>query len=190
MTSGGSVLRRQAAEVYMFLNIRDMEVRPIVFDLTYPPGEIDYLEDGLRQRTDLHVDGRADLLGSVDEIRVRGKLTIEMEAACERCLESAIFPIAREFDLFYRPADGAEGRGELALREGEVELAFYEGDGLDLKEVLREQVLLALPMQKLCREGCKGLCPICGANRNQSPCSCVAEIVDERWAALRKLSAK
>ncbi len=175
----------------MFLNIRDMEIRPIVFDLTYSPGEIEDLEDGLMQRSGLPVEGKAELLKSVEEIRVRGKLAVELESACERCLEQAVFPVAREFDLFYRPAaQGPETHGERALKEGEIELAFYEGDGLDLKEVLREQVLLALPMQRVCQEGCKGLCPICGVNRNQTACTCVVEIVDERWAALRKLSAK
>lgn len=174
----------------MFLNVRDMEFRPIEYDLTYSPGEIEDLADGLKQRADLRVEGRAELLKSVDEIRVTGKLTAEFESACERCLELAVFPIATEFDLFYRPSDGSETQGELALREGEVEIAFYEGDGLDLKDVLREQVLLALPMQRLCREECKGLCSVCGMNRNQTTCDCVIEIVDERWAALRKLSTQ
>lgn len=174
----------------MFLNIRDMEFRPIEFDLTYSPGEIEDLADGLKQKSDLKVTGRAELLKSVDEIRVRGKLTVELESACERCLETAVFPIATEFDLFYRPSEESETHGELALKEGEIEIAFYDGDGLELEEILREQVLLALPMQRLCREGCKGLCPICGANQSQRTCNCVMEVVDERWAALRKLSTK
>jgi len=174
----------------MFLNIRDMEFRPIEFDLTYSPGEIEDLADGLKQNSDLKVTGRAELLKSVDEIRVRGRLTVELGSACERCLDAAVFPIATEFDLFYRPAEESETQGELALKEGEIEIAFYRGDGLELEEILREQVLLALPMQRLCREGCKGLCPVCGANRNQATCNCVMEVVDERWAALRKLSTK
>ncbi len=174
----------------MFLNVRDMEFRPIEFDLAYAPGEIEDLGDGLTQKSDLKVEGRAELLKSVDEIRVRGRLTVEVESACERCLDQAVFPIATEFDLFYRPSEESETQGEVVLKEGEIEIAFYDGDGLDLKDILREQVLLALPMQRLCREGCQGLCPLCGINRNQKACDCAIEIVDERWAALRKLSTQ
>jgi len=173
----------------MFLRVQDMEVRPIDFDLTFSPGEIDF-EDGLRQQSDLRVEGRAEYLSSVEEIRVRGGLTVELEGECGRCLEKAEFPLKSNFDLFYRPAESVEDAGEKALREGEIEIGFFAGDGLDLQEILREQVLLALPMQRLCREGCKGLCPICGVDRNERTCSCVAEIVDERWAALKKLAQR
>lgn len=174
----------------MFLNIRDMEVRPIVFDLTFAPGEIDSFDSELRQTTGLRVEGRADLLGSVEEIRIQGEFEVGLESDCERCLELAVFPIRRQFDLYYSPEESTPEAGEVALKAGEVEIAFYDGDGLDLKEVLREQVLLALPMQRLCRADCKGLCPVCGVNRNGQDCSCVVNVVDERWSALRKLSAR
>lgn len=174
----------------MFLNIRDMEVRPVVFDLTFAPGEIDYLDAGLHQSGLLRVEGRAELLNSVMEIRVRGQLHVTAETPCERCLETARFVIDRSFDLFYSPDDASPDSGEVALKAGEIEMAFYAGEGLDLKDVLREQVLLALPMQRICHATCKGLCPVCGANRNQESCSCTARVADERWAALRKLSAR
>jgi uncharacterized protein len=66
-------------------------------------------------------------------------------------------------------------------------MGFYEGDGLELNDVLREFVLLALPMQKLCTENCKGICPVCGQNRNQSECSCQSNAGDDRWAALKEI---
>jgi uncharacterized protein len=66
-------------------------------------------------------------------------------------------------------------------------MGFYEGDGLELKDVFREYVLLTLPLQRVCREDCKGLCPVCGHSRNQSECQCQAGKVDDRWAALKGL---
>ena len=61
----------------------------------------------------------------------------------------------------------------------------------DLGEMVREQVLLALPLRRLCREECRGLCPSCGVNRNADSCDChPAETVDERLAVLRKLFDK
>ncbi len=174
----------------MFLNIRDMDVRPIVFELSFSPGEIDLLEDSLRQLDNLQVAGRAELIAAVDEIRVRGNFSVKLEVACGRCLELVVWPVASEFDLYYRPMASILESGEIALKEGEVEMAFYEGAGLELKDILREQILLALPMQRLCREDCRGLCPVCGRNRNLENCSCETDVAGERWAALRKLSAK
>ncbi len=172
----------------MFLNVRDMEVRPILFELEYRPGEIDFLDPGLRQTGPLRVEGRADLLSSVEEIRVQGRIEVTVASDCERCLESASFRVDRSFDLFYRPAAGGTPEvGELALKSGEIEIAFYDGDGLALEDILREQVLLALPMQRLCQPGCQGLCPECGINRNHQRCSCVREVADDRWSALRDI---
>ncbi len=88
--------------------------------------------------------------------------------------------------MYYRPV--AEGLGEeKALDPGEVEMGFYEGDGVDLNDVLREFVLLSLPMQRLCRAECKGICPVCGQNRNLNQCQCQAETSDDRWSALKSI---
>jgi len=76
---------------------------------------------------------------------------------------------------------------EKAIDAGEAEMGFYEGDGLELNDVLREFVLLALPMQRLCSENCKGICPECGQNRNHNECRCQTAAVDDRWAALKEL---
>jgi len=76
---------------------------------------------------------------------------------------------------------------ELELQDADIDLGFYEGDGMELTDVLREQVLLDLPSQTLCATGCKGLCPVCGVNRNEQTCACTTRIPDERWAALRQL---
>jgi len=74
------------------------------------------------------------------------------------------------------------------IDEGEAEIGFYEGSGLELADVLREQILLALPMQRVCSDACKGMCPVCGKNRNETACDCKMQSADDRWeAALRNL---
>ncbi|MEN6607705.1 MAG: DUF177 domain-containing protein, partial [Bryobacteraceae bacterium] len=88
----------------------------------------------------------------------------------------------------YEPADSVPHSEELEVGAGESDLDFYEGEGLELELVLREQVLLALPMQRVCRADCKGICPVCGQNRNNVECNCRTETADDRWAALRDLS--
>ena len=69
-------------------------------------------------------------------------------------------------------------------------MGFYEGDGLELNDVLREFVLLALPMQRLCKEDCVGICPVCGQNRNKQACQCQTAATDDRWSALKEVVLK
>jgi uncharacterized protein len=172
----------------MFLSVREMEVRKVSFDETYPPDSIQFLDRKLRQAGPMHAIGTAELVPSSDgELRVRGHLDVAMEAECDLCLETASYPVALDFDLFYAPAaDGPEGE-EIALGAEDSDVDFYQGDGVELENILREQVLLALPMQRLCREDCRGICPVCGENRNRVQCGCRPTLPDDRWAALRSL---
>ena len=174
----------------MFFRVRDLEVRKIFFDVSFAPGEIEF-EPGLQQVGPLHTEGVAELLSNtLGEIRVRGTAQVRMKSVCDRCLEPLEFPLDRSFDLFYRPVDTAPTSEEAAIDEGESEIGFYDGDGLELKEVLREQILLWLPMQMVCSEDCKGICPDCGQNRNQTACGCQPKPVDDRWEALKALKPR
>ena len=110
---------------------------------------------------------------------------MEMVAQCDRCLARTRFPLQAGFDLYYRPASDVPEEEEVKIDAGEAEIGFYE-DGLELEDILREQVLLALPMQRVCSESCKGICPGCGQNRNETACDC-KPAVDDRWGALRNL---
>ena len=172
----------------MFFSVRDLEVRPRPFDVELAPGALEFLDPKLRQEGPLKAAGRVELvLGSLGEIRAKGHLAVCMEADCDRCLEPARFPIDTDFELYYRPV--AEGYGEeTAIDQSEAEMGFYEGEGVELNEVLREQILLALPMQRVCSVNCKGLCPECGQDRNQIECGCRTTAVDDRWAALKNYS--
>jgi len=171
----------------MFFHIRDLELRPARFDVEYPPDAIEFLDPKLRQTGNVKAAGMVELVtGALGEIRVKGHLSVPMEADCDRCLENAPFPIDSDFELYYRPV--AEGYGEeVAVDPSELEMGFYEGDGIELEDVLREYVLLALPMQRVCNESCKGICPVCGQNRNQKECACHADAADDRWAALKNI---
>lgn len=173
----------------MLISLQQLEKRPVRFNVDVPVGEIEF--DGkLNQSSVLHAEGSAELLNrSIGEIRIEGKLLVTMAATCDRCLEPAIFPIENNFDLIYMPADQSAS-GEKEVDEAAIEVGFYEGDGVSLNEVLREVVLLALPMQLVCEETCKGICPVCGENRNQRACGCQPHPVDDRWSQLKKLRAE
>lgn len=173
----------------MFLSVRELELRKAHFDVAVPPGVIDYIEK-LKQVSDLHAKGTAELLAGSDELRVIGSLEVTMQAACDRCLETVDKELKGDFDLFYTPEPEIDDRRpneEVALVEGETQIGFYTGEGLELNDILREHILLSLPMQYVCNEACKGICPVCGQSRNQADCGCREELVDERWAALKNL---
>ena len=173
----------------MFLSVKEMELRKVRFDETLEPGQIEFASENLEQVTPLHAVGTAELFKNTGgEVRVQGRYTVELKAVCDRCLVETRFPLDAGFDLFYQPASNIARDEEIEIHAGEVEIGFYEAGGLELDDLLREQILLALPMQRVCSESCKGICPVCGKNRNQSDCDCRTVPADDRWGALRKLS--
>ncbi len=172
----------------MFLSVKEMEQRKIRFDELFQAGQIDFSGEELEQGSPLHAAGSAELLAHSDgELRIQGRFTVEMTAQCDRCLGRARFPLDQSFDLFYRPMTEIAREEEIAIDEGEAEIGFYEGGGIELEDILREQVLLVLPMQRVCSDACKGICPVCGRNRNETACDCRVENSDDRWGALRNL---
>jgi uncharacterized protein len=165
-----------------------MELRKTRFDETLQPGQIEFSGEDLEQVSPLHAVGSGELLAHSDgELRIQGRYTVEIAAQCDRCLGRARFPLDASFDLFYKPTSVIAREEEVEIDEGEAEIGFYLGNGIELEDILREQVLLALPMQRVCSDVCKGICPVCGLNRNETVCDCSIEKTDDRWGALRKL---
>ena len=180
----------------MKIRVQDLEFRNLEFSLQFQAGEIDFGPE-VRQVGTLHTEGRAELIRehhgghqSVDDIRLVGKLDGRIEVSCARCLEPVEIPISRSFDLLYRPLQSEKVSDDVAINEAETEIGYYLGDGMELEDSLREQILLAVPIKTLCRYDCKGLCATCGVNRNQQLCDCVQAKSDPRWAALGDLKDK
>jgi len=180
----------------MLIAIKDLEIHPVEFREEFSPGAIDLGEE-VRQRSVLRSEGRADLVEEqhgkhevVQDIRLKGKVDTSVEVPCARCLDPVVLPVARSFDLLYRPLGIDSGHAELSITDAEAEIGYYEGEGVLLEDALREQVLLALPLKTICREDCKGLCSQCGKNLNETQCSCVDEVEDPRWAALKEIRTK
>jgi len=130
-------------------------------------------------------------------LHIRGRLEGVLDAECGRCLERYPVTLGQEVDLFYLPRTtgqpaAQEEEEEVELTDHDVVVGYYDGDRLDLGEVVREQIFLGLPLKRLCREDCQGLCPRCGKDRNLSPCGCPEEEEpgDLRLEPLRKLFDK
>ena len=133
----------------------------------------------------------------VDEatVHVRGRLDASVEIDCARCLARYAVRLGQELDLFYLPRAAEEPQAEeeeVELSDRDVVVDYYDADRLDLGEVVREQILLGLPLKPLCRPDCQGLCPRCGKDRNLGPCGCAPEEEpgDPRLEPLRRLIDK
>jgi uncharacterized protein len=180
----------------MFFEIKDLELHPIEFAERFEPGSIDLGSD-YRQITPIESSGRVDLVEehygkhkTIQDIRIQGQLTTSLESFCARCLEPLTQDVKREFDLLYRPQGADAGRDELSVTDAEAEISYYEGEGILLDDVIREQILLAVPIKITCNEDCKGLCPHCGKNLNQETCSCAVAQEEPRWSALKEIRGK
>ena len=173
----------------------DLIPDPLSLDLQIPPGAIDYAPD-VRQTSSVSIAGTADRIEEhrgpreiVDDIRIRAAIRGSFQLLCARCVEPIAYHADQSFDLIFRPTGVDADQGERAITEAETEIGYYEDSGLLLEDVIREQVLLSLPERSLCREDCKGLCPSCGSNLNDTACNCGKVKVDPRWSALQELSS-
>jgi uncharacterized protein len=180
----------------MQLLVSDLEREPIDFHVALPPEAIGYGEEA-EQLGNLAAEGRAEVLHEhrgpkeiVSDIRLKGSFSGTFQVPCARCVDPVEQRLAGDFDLLFRPSDVDATGAEHAISTPETEIGYYDSGGLALEDVLREQVLLSLPARTLCRVDCKGLCPRCGQNRNETECSCDQGPSDPRWEALAGLSSR
>ena len=155
------------------------------FAHTYQPDDLSLEDADLRLIDAVEVRGR--VRRNAAELELIGSLKTTLETVCARCLKPVSIPFSADFDERFVTSVswGADGQHELASED--LNLAVFDGADIDLDQLVREQLLLAKPAQVLCREGCQGLCPVCGADRNTAACKCEAKQVDARWEKLKDL---
>jgi len=176
----------------VLIEIQELERRKIRFDETFPAGALHFPETDWRQVDGVRANGMAELLDPSRSrtVRVCGHILASVEGSCARCLEEAVKTFDDDFELFYHPMEEIAKNESVAISGKDTEAGFYEMPGINLAEVLTEQILLWLPMRSLCREDCKGICPVCGANRNSTACGCEMPKGDTRWDALKSVVIK
>lgn len=195
---GGLTRKRESVE---FIGLRPNPMLVIDIPQIPPEGQdVDEALDaaGVHLESDDEIDlDRGRLRGHVEvvdgtSVHVRGDLDSQVTVQCGRCLERYSIPVKQDLDLFYLPRlenRPEEEEEDVQLDDHDVVVGYYEGEKLDLGEVVREQLFLALPLKRLCREDCLGICPTCGKNRNADLCACPApeEPLDQRLEPLRRL---
>lgn len=124
------------------------------------------------------------------DVQLSAECTLRLQTGCAACLKNFELDVPVVFSLTLKPRPQSDGPlpEELELSREDLEECFYEGDTIDLEEILREQIILALPMYPRCTPECKGLCPVCGVDLNHETCNCRREEVDPRLAVLKALT--
>jgi len=155
------------------------------FERLYDTNELPLDDPEVRLVEPAEVSGRVRREGT--EVALSGQLQAKLEVVCGRCLQPVELPISADFsERFVRDVSwAAEEQHE--LQPEDLNVSVFDGEGLELDDLVREELLLAVPVNVLCREDCKGLCPSCGIDRNLSKCQCEAEEVDSRWQKLKEL---
>jgi uncharacterized protein len=143
------------------------------YELAESLGQIDYRGEKLSFNGPVSVTGCVEKDG--DLFSVTGDINARVILACSRCLGSVIYPVKATFKQEY-PEPGTE----------EEKPAAYRGR-IDLEEPVIASILLELPIKVVCKEECRGLCPVCGLDRNIKECSCIQEETDPRMLKLKEL---
>ncbi len=134
------------------------------------------------------IRGAARLTRTTSGILVSARLTLETDLACARCLTRFRRPLEIAFDEEFVPEhDPATGLPP-AVDDPDT-FRIDARQHLDLSEAIRQYEQAALPISPLCREECAGLCPRCGADRNESPCGCSGDDEDPRWGPLAAIAS-
>lgn len=160
------------------IDIADLLARPGSTKNVRAAAEVQGLAVGMSRvvpGTEVVLDVRLDSV--VEGIHASGIARAEVSEECRRCLTGRTREASVAVDELF-PASPDEGGYGLT------------GASLDLEPLVRDAVLLALPLDPLCRDDCRGLCPVCGEDRNQVSCGHEAAPTDVRWAPLGALRKK
>lgn len=171
----------------MLITVEDLARGPVRLDRNYARGEIEARDPGLEAIGPIEAHAEARLAGP--EVRIHLRFSGQVELVCARCLAPVVQPVAEDANLVYHPASELAPVQEMEIHAADSEVGFF-ARGIEMEELLRERVLLALPMRTLCREECPGLCPRCGQNLNEGPCACPDRAPDARWQPLAEYRAR
>ncbi|RJQ62191.1 MAG: DUF177 domain-containing protein [Desulfobacteraceae bacterium] len=135
----------------------------------------------------------AEVTKEGDFIRVEGTVSTSIRLPCGRCLTVFEAKISDEISLIFSrglPVGETSDAEEKEPTADEIGLIRFQGEHIDLREAIQEQVVMMLPQKPLCSQSCRGLCPRCGADLNKENCDCKEPVLDDRLAILKSLKIK
>jgi uncharacterized protein len=125
-----------------------------------------------------------------NDVMVKGNLIADIKLQCSRCLKDFCNVLSVPVDVVYHPVEEFKIENKHVIKIEELDMDFYSGEKLDLRDLIMEQIMLNLPMKPLCNDLCKGICWKCGTDLNLGNCNCDRKDIDPRLEALKKLLDK
>jgi uncharacterized protein len=173
----------------VFIEVQDLKQEPLHVRHVFPIGEIKFFHEDATLSEPIATDF---LLTHKDrDLRVDGTVETNIRFRCSRCMKEFSKSFAASFDLTYLPQPKWTNEdAEIALKYEDMEVAYYDGVVLDVNLMILEQIELAMPMNFVCREDCRGLCYKCGADLNEGLCLCKNEETDSRLSVLLEFRQK
>lgn len=169
----------------MILNLRELDSFPAHVILDGDPGKIIPDYEGILGIKEVTIS--LDVQKSGEEYFCQGVVDATVRLECARCLSEFDFELRNKTDFIIC----SEGLYAERAKQGidDEDYAFFQGPDLqvDLTDIVRQTIILAVGMKPLCSENCQGLCPRCGTNLNERTCTCAAESIDPRWEGLKRL---
>jgi len=169
----------------MRIELENLERGGGSFSREYAPGDLRFDDQDLRLTEPVRVAGR--IRRRNEEVELQGRLVAKVVVACGRCLKAVELPIEVDFTERFTAAVAWKNEEQHELQSEDLDLAVFDGQAIELDDLVKEEILLAMPGHTLCREECKGLCPNCGADLNETSCECAANQTDSRWEKLKDL---
>jgi uncharacterized protein len=172
----------------MRIELENLERGGGAFAREYGAGDLEFDDQ------DLHLVEPVRVSGSIrrqhEVVELNGRLVTKVAVACGRCLKSVELPIEVDFAERFTPAVAWKNEELHELQAEDLDLAVFDGESIELDDLVKEEIMLAMPGHTLCREECKGLCPVCGTDLNETSCECGANQIDSRWEKLKDLQFK
>jgi uncharacterized protein len=169
----------------MRIELENLEGGKSEFAHVYNPDELNPVDERVKLIAPARVHGKIRLAGN--EVFLNGHVDTRAQVECDRCLQPDEIPVSADFELEYISGSEYETSAAVELTEAEMSVSVFDGKAIDVDEIVKEQILLAVPTRMLCREYCKGICPQCGTDLNADKCECITDDIDPRWAALKIL---
>ncbi|MDF2883370.1 MAG: hypothetical protein K0R54_3927 [Clostridiaceae bacterium] len=162
----------------MFVDLNDLLAKKNIskkLDLIIEENSFKDSDEEIKFLTPIVFDGNIDIIGDI--INLTGTVKTKIQLICSRCLEPFPYDISLEIN---------EKFSNLIANEDD-DIIFLDSDTIDITEIIVNNIILTLPIKRLCKENCKGLCQQCGSNLNNSVCNCVKDDIDPRLAKLKDL---
>ncbi|MCX6826767.1 MAG: DUF177 domain-containing protein [candidate division Zixibacteria bacterium] len=166
----------------MNLDLREFATFPVEISLETEADSHEYEIDGISFREPMAL--KVSIQKIKDDYYCHGSVMVPVEKECSRCLNIFDSELSGDFSFIIRTADAQPAVSD---NEGEIFYVKFNEPIVELDEIIRQALILSLPLKPLCDQDCKGLCPSCGINLNEETCDCRHKEMDERWEGLKDL---